>query len=366
MFNKKLNNFIEGDLSGEMIVAMEKHKSECEFCNDLYNAEVSMDNNFKSAFNISEIVLESSRLNIIAAIDKNRYGKNNFRKLYYRAINNKIKILTIAAMFAICIFTVKLATTTNFSFSSKSSAINANKVAGVSDKMRIANSTASTSDVSDSTNSGSPEAPLNAKRSTVEMKPGKLTESKDSINFSFTKNELNSSFKPVLYSSWKNSQSKLYSACIEGKLQGDVDFGIVNICIKDLKSNKYTLLKIYTWENIDSSKFLDASDTVTSSLMKKSINNDYTPKFLQWVDNDRIMVVVGFAYGTVRKGGNIYLLNVRTGELSVVYKTGTVLEEVKSFDFKNGQLKMILNVFENEDLMDSHELERTVPYVITK
>jgi hypothetical protein len=407
IFNNKLNDYIESNLSDEMNNAMEKHRTECSLCNDLYNEEVSINNNFKRAFNINEIVFESSRSNIIASINKNRYGKNNFRKLYYKVRKNRTKLFTIAAMFAICISIVKFSTN-HFNISngfnksgSKPIAMKAAKYSNASDQ---ANITASTSSIHDA-NNGTQQDQAVAKQNTFAIQKSKEVNSSDhtniiasttstngtnnkiqqdqavakqnifgiekskevdSIDFSFTKQEMNNSFKPILYSSWKNSQDGLYSACIEGKQSGDVDFGIVNICLKDLKTSKYSLLKIYSWQNIDSSKFLNESDNATSVMMKKSINNDYTPKFLQWVDNERIMVIIGFAYGTVKKGGDVYLLDVLTGELKVVYKTGDKREEVESFDYENGQLNMIVNVYEDDNLMNSHEEKRTVPYVITK
>jgi hypothetical protein len=83
VFKNRLNDYLHDNLSGDMESMMKSHMKECEPCKRLYDEETAIDDTFKSAFSIDDRDIKSSRELIMNAIDKNRYGKSPFKKVYF-------------------------------------------------------------------------------------------------------------------------------------------------------------------------------------------------------------------------------------------------------------------------------------------
>lgn len=48
----------------------------------------------------------------------------------------------------------------------------------------------------------------------------------------------------------------------------------------------------------------------------QSKNDDLVPKNIAWIDNETIGLVLGYRYGTVAVGGNVFIINIMTKELT--------------------------------------------------
>lgn len=131
---------------------------------------------------------------------------------------------------------------------------------------------------------------------------------------------------------WKNSDDKKLSACIEGKGTEAIEEGVAKLYIKDLGTKD---IKSFEIVNKESSK--------------------KTPKYLEWKDNENLLVIVGEAYGTVSDGGNVYLLNVNTGKLSLVYNALTTKQEVVSIKKVQEGYEFTLKVYDDDNFKNSHK-----------
>lgn len=97
---------------------------------------------------------------------------------------------------------------------------------------------------------------------------------------------------------WKQSPDSKYEVTVEGKGENSEEEGIADIVIKDVSSGEMKKL-----------------DLVHSRELQK------TPKTLEWADDTNIYVIVGEAFGTVTKGGNIYKVNITDGTTTLVADT---------------------------------------------
>ena len=95
---------------------------------------------------------------------------------------------------------------------------------------------------------------------------------------------------------WKNSEDGKNSAAIDIAPEKDVDFGIHSVYIKNIKTNE-----IVKYEVIN-------------------INTQYTPRNIEWWDNEHLIIVTGFGYGTISHGSEVYSLNINTGKFSTLYQ----------------------------------------------
>ncbi|MCS4465054.1 DUF4652 domain-containing protein [Clostridium botulinum] len=58
--------------------------------------------------------------------------------------------------------------------------------------------------------------------------------------------------------------------------------------------------------------YLKENNTNKLWLLKiNEIKDQKSPKFLYWIDDENLLVIIGHGYGTVSKGGNLYCINVK-------------------------------------------------------
>ncbi|KNY29430.1 DUF4652 domain-containing protein [Pseudobacteroides cellulosolvens] len=71
-------------------------------------------------------------------------------------------------------------------------------------------------------------------------------------------------------------------------------------------------------------------DTITETskkVIQVDVKKEDSAKVVKWLDNDRLLVIIGFGKGTVSRGGNLYLYNLKTGELKAI-KEVNEMEEI--------------------------------------
>lgn len=144
----------------------------------------------------------------------------------------------------------------------------------------------------------------------------------------FSKKILQKSEKPEFNTAWKPSESKNYSACIEGKGPEAREEGLGTVYVKDKDNN------IFSFELLDDKK--------------------NSPKYVDWVDDENLFVVIGSAFGTVSKGGNLYLLNISTGKVSSVIELSDNKQEIISAQKSGSNIKLKVNIYEDDNYTKSH------------
>ena len=296
IFKKRLEDYVLGNISNDLKIALEKHMEECESCRRLYEEEVEIDRIFESVLSIDGIEFNSSRTSIMNSIDKNRYSKKTSNKILFNFKKYKNQYLSYAvATVAVVVFIpmmlrgfvggnyksetsqkntamYKLSDESN----SKIKADSDNLINGASDKNNI---------IMDNTQEKTLENATN-KQSESEGK-STLLELKSSIA---TKQDL-----PNYEIVWKNSSDGRTSAAIDVTVQRDVDFGIHQVYVKNIKTNEIVKYEV--------------------------INNErqYTPMIIEWWDKEHLIIVAGLGYGTIEHGSEVYSLDVNTGILTNLY-----------------------------------------------
>ena len=152
----------------------------------------------------------------------------------------------------------------------------------------------------------------------------------------FLKKELGKNSKPTFATKWKNSDNKKFSACIEGKGENALEEGVGKIYIKNLKDQS-------KWE-------LDLDQDQQKN----------TPKYIEWFDDNNLMVVVSRAHGTVSQGGILYKVNIETGQATELYNTKDNKKQVVYAVKKGDKIDVQILVYEDDDLLESHEETKTI------
>ncbi|WP_434282580.1 DUF4652 domain-containing protein [Clostridium botulinum] len=165
----------------------------------------------------------------------------------------------------------------------------------------------------------------------------------EKTNFSKVEKEeiVDKKFQGENNTEWKESEQKNYSAIVEGKGNNGEEEGIGKVYLKENNTNKLWLLKI------------------------NEIKDQKSPKFLYWIDDENLLVIIGHGYGTVSKGGNLYCINVKNDTITPVYEAKDNKHEVISAEkvkdnLGKTSLILTLNVYEDDNFIKSHKEKITI------
>jgi len=326
IFKKRLEDYVLGNISSDLKIALDKHLEECESCRSLYEEEVKIDKTFKSVLSIDGIEFNSSRANIINSIDKNRYSKKTSNKVLYNFRKYKNRYLSYAAVATVMILFIPMMLR---------GFLRENYNLGVSEKSTASAELKTNSLGKSKGNSG------DASEKTLSMNKSDGSTPNQAIGTEAADNEKNSPLQfqssiitkqalPNLQLKWKNSTDGKTSATIDAIPGGDVDFGIHAIYIKNIKTNK---------------------------IVKYEVINDKTQNTLrniEWWDNEHLIVVTGFGYGTISYGSGVYSLDINTGKFSRLYRIKDEKYQILDVKKEGNDLTLQLLIYDDETYNAHH------------
>ncbi|MBW9157552.1 DUF4652 domain-containing protein [Clostridium tagluense] len=300
IFKKGLGEYVLGNISNDLKIAIEKHMDGCESCRRLYEEEIKIDRDFKMVLSIDGIEFNRSRASIINSIDKNRYSKKTSNKILYnfKKYKNRYLSYAVAAMAMIVIIPMMLKGFGGVNFNN-----------ATSKKTTVIN------------NSSEKEA--SKKSDTLIGHSSLAMDFKSSI---ITKQAL-LDYKM----NWKNSGDGKRSAAIDIKPERDVDFGIHAAYIKNMTTNEIVKYEV--------------------------INNErqYTPMLIEWWDSEHLIIVAGFGEGTIEYGSEVYSLDVNTGQLSTIYKEADGKHQILDFKKVKNDLIFQLLIYNDDTYNTFHK-----------
>lgn len=153
--------------------------------------------------------------------------------------------------------------------------------------------------------------------------------------------KIEKNFKPSFHSPWQPSPSGNQQATIEGlgARAGEEGEGI--LLIENLETDETVIFKL-----------------------KDNEERQYTPKKVEWIDEERMFVIIGYAHGTVTVGGKLYELNIRDNIVTPVITDLTLREEIMSVKVnQDGTFTYEKHVYDT-DIMepsDSHIEQGVLP-----
>ncbi|WP_163195153.1 DUF4652 domain-containing protein [Clostridium thermarum] len=335
IFMKKLPELIDNTLIYDMKEAMEKHMSACPECRAAYEAEKSLDEMFANALQFEDIKFNSSRAEIMRSIDKNRYGKGPLKKMKYSMRKFRWQIVSTAAILVIGIVSAPLIMDFN------SQRDNADQY--MTEYARVGSvqesSEAPSMKEADRVQNDFSNVKMGITASLNNPESYDATEKVNQVYMPvFEKIAINKIEEPKLATAWKKSPDGSLDITISGKGENASEEGIAD-------------LVVYRKQD--------------SALWKLSLANNevkqFTPMFVEWFDNENVLTVVGYGYGTVTAGGDLIFLNVNTGTAFNVYPENSmdyknqVVNVVKTDD----TLELTLRLYE-DDSMTSYKMEKRI------
>lgn len=349
VFRKRLTDLLEDNISYDLKDAMLEHIESCKACKALYDEEVFIDETFKSSLSIEPHSFRSLRVDIMKNIDKNRYGKSPVKKLLYHIKKHRKAYVTAAAFIAFAVLITPYAIKNGFGLSANKniSIESTNNDATGSVPMQKFSASIAKGEENQSIQSqnAAKEDNTSTEMSIADSKAGV----KNEISYmpEFKKKALDKKFKLEFNTPWESSPNKKYSATVEGKGGNAQEEGIAKLIIKDLSTGEQWSFEL--------------------------INNEekqFTPKVVKWMDDKHLLVIIGYGYGMVDKGGELYVLNIID---SSIYKADpnntakleknsqvTKIVSVKELPSKDLEINVEVLVFDDDNLNTSHTENRTI------
>ncbi|QXE19064.1 DUF4652 domain-containing protein [Clostridium sp. 001] len=144
---------------------------------------------------------------------------------------------------------------------------------------------------------------------------------KNSSEIKFIKQEMDNNSTVSFNTTWKSNKNGSYNACIEGKGSEALEEGTGKIIIKGPQ-------KVYSFKIENNAKL--------------------SPKYLEWADDKNLLVVIGYSNGSISKGGDLYMLNVDTGDNEILIKMPSKKQQIMSAE-KNGDIvNLKVNVYDDD------------------
>lgn len=153
--------------------------------------------------------------------------------------------------------------------------------------------------------------------------------------------KIENDFTPTLHTPWQPSPSGNQQATIEGIHAQAGEEGESILVIENLETHQSTIFKL-----------------------KDNEYGQYTPKKVEWIDEDRMFVIIGNAYGMVTMGGKLYELNINDNIVTPVITDLTSKEEIMSVRVnQDGTFTYEKHVYDTDNMeqSESHVEEGTYP-----
>jgi len=334
IFKKRFNDLLEDNLSYDLRKAMLEHVDGCETCSALYKEELEIDEMFKTGLAVEMQNFRSLRGDIMKNIDKNRYGTGHGKKLirhFKSYIATYTSLVAIIAVFAFFIPYVKT-----------HGLLGVNKASGMAPQQNLAMSVEEKAD-SDNTRG---IAQNDNSKAYDKKAVGSAQTNDNSYILQFEKKELSKDVNAKFNTPWELSSSKKFTATVEGKGTEAKEEGIASIIVKNSSNGQQWSFNL--------------------------INNEkqFSPKAVKWIDDENLLVIVGYGYGMVDGGGELYILNVNTGLTAKADPQNTAnlnnlteitkIKSVKAVNSNTLSIDTEVLVYEDNNKNDNHLENRTI------
>lgn len=111
--------------------------------------------------------------------------------------------------------------------------------------------------------------------------------------------------------------------------------------------DKLVYISPMEWEERAKLMIYDIQDNILKEIEINEIPDQYTIKKVTWLDEKKLIMIVGFANGTVTVGGDIFIYDIDSKEYNNIYKS-LDREEVKNFDLKGDMLEIEVVTFDED------------------
>lgn len=334
-FVKKLPEFMENTMIYDMKDAMEKHMNSCEECKRAYEAEKSLDEMFINALQVEDMKFSSARNEIMKGIDQNRYGKSPLNKVKYGLRKFRWQLASSAAILAIAFTALPFigGMSSNDNTGPGNVAMYTTEDSGPNMKSAEA-AREMLPTVEDAPKQEMSITGFDAPNSAFAADSHAANELYQPI---FERTDIEKAVKLDFATPWKKSPEGTIEVSISGKGVNAAEEGIAELVFTNKKDGSFWKLSLLENES-----------------------KQFTPMAVEWYDNDRLLVVIGFGHGTVTAGGDLIVLDVNSGKAVNLYPVNSkdVKNQVTSAIRNGNTIEVNVRLYEDDNMVSYKEEKR--------
>lgn len=124
---------------------------------------------------------------------------------------------------------------------------------------------------------------------------------------------------------------------------------------KDQEGKKLAFVFPYEWEVIGNVFIYNTKNDGLEKLTNYDFPDQYTPKDVWWIDNDKLIILIGHAYGTVTVGGDLFIMDILTNKLLPIYQCEPQ-DEVMDIVINNKDQCLTLKIAKHDDEYISYKI----------
>ncbi|MCK5764078.1 MAG: DUF4652 domain-containing protein [Clostridiales bacterium] len=121
--------------------------------------------------------------------------------------------------------------------------------------------------------------------------------------------------------------------------------------------DKVAFIDNYYWEATGDVWVYDVNKEKSEIIIKSATGDQQKPKSLTWYDDNKLLVVIGYAYGTVSVGGDLYIYDFDSEELSLIIMTDINTEIIDAEMVSDG---VKVNYAKFNENMTEYEVESEI------
>ncbi|MBU5677791.1 DUF4652 domain-containing protein [Alkaliphilus sp. MSJ-5] len=121
--------------------------------------------------------------------------------------------------------------------------------------------------------------------------------------------------------------------------------------------DKFAYISPFEWEQLGSLYLYNTTTSSSDLLIEPSESN--IPKDAIWINNEYLLVIIGHAYGTVSTGGNLYLLNTTTREITL-FRECSEEQQFTKIDLINDYLNVTVITYQDDIFNEYTESSFTI------
>ena len=152
---------------------------------------------------------------------------------------------------------------------------------------------------------------------------------KETVDYTLLEMKNTKSFKVEAHTGWEESPDKSKKATVDGRGEYSIEEGYGTLVIREG----------------DSDRLITLADK----------ESQHTIKSAEWIDNDRLFIIVGMSYGTVSKGGQLYEVNLLDNSAKKVFPNLTEKEEITSIlNNGNGTFAYSIHTYTDDNFNEGY------------
>ena len=156
---------------------------------------------------------------------------------------------------------------------------------------------------------------------------------KERLDFTLLEVKNTKSFKVDAHTGWEESPDSSKKATVDGRGEDSIEEGYGTLVIREGDNDRLIVLA--------------------------DKESQHTIKSAEWIDNDRLFIIVGMAYGTVSKGGQLYEVNLLDNSAKKVFPDLTEKEEITSIlNNGNGTFAYSIHTYTDDNFNEGYSEQK--------